>query len=178
MIRMAISAGDPLGTAREAIRAGADWIQIREKGLEARDLAAAVRAVLALPDLGGIQVLVNSRVDVALACGAHGAHLPAGEVPPERWRAVTPPGFRIGVSCHTLAEVRRAAAADYVQFGPVFAPLSKSSELAPRGLAGLARAARASRCPVLAVGGITAANLSACVDAGAAGIAAITVFRA
>lgn len=178
MLRMAITAGDPLATAREAIRAGADWIQIREKHLEARELAAVVRAVLALPERGGLEVLVNSRLDVALACGAHGVHLPAGDVPAARWRARTPPGFRLGVSCHTLAELRRAEGADYVVFGPVFAPLSKSSELTPRGLAGLARAARASAIPVLAVGGITEANAAACVQAGAAGIAAISLFRA
>ena len=177
MLRMAITAGDPLGTAQQALRAGADWIQIREKHLPARDLAALVRAVLALPNLGRTLVLVNSRVDVALACGAHGVHLPAADLPPARWRALTPPGFRIGISCHTLADLRRASSADYLLFGPVFAPLSKTSPLTPRGLAGLARAARAAPCPVLAVGGITTANAPACAAAGAAGIAAISLFR-
>ena len=153
----------------------ADWVQIRDKELAARELIAVVRR--AVHTMG--RVLVNSRVDVAIAGGAAGAHLPAGSIAPSMWRKITPPGFLIGVSCHDFEEVVRAEeeGADYVVFGPVFAPLSKTSELAPRGLEELARVSRAVRIPVLALGGITWENAEGCVEAGAAGVAGISMFR-
>ena len=163
-------AGIPLALSRKV-----DWIQIRDKNLPARDLLTLVRRVLEL----GTKVIVNTRMDVALAAGAAGLHLPAGSIPPSRWRAIAPPDFLIGVSCHTVDEVRSAEAegADYVFFGPVFAPLSKSSHLPPRGLNGLAEAARAVSIPVLALGGITQTNAEDCVLAGAQGIAGISLFQ-
>ncbi len=156
-------------------RADADWVQIREKDLSARALFDLVKAAIPL----GKKVIVNTRMDVALAAGAAGLHLPADSIPPDRWRAISPREFLIGVSCHTIGEVRRAAAqgADYVFFGPVFAPLSKSSRLAPRGLAGLRYAARSVRIPVFALGGITRDNADRCVEQGAAGIAAISLYQ-
>ena len=152
----------------------ADWVQIRDKELAARELIAVVRR--AVGTMG--KVLVNSRVDVAIAAGAAGVHLPAGSIAPSEWRGITPPGFLIGVSCHTRDEVVRAEqeGADYVLFGPVFAPLSKTSALAPRGLDELRRVSHAVKIPVLALGGITWENAEACVGAGAAGVAGITLF--
>jgi thiamine-phosphate pyrophosphorylase len=152
-----------------------DWVQIRDKDLPARELIEVVRRAM---EWGG-KILVNSRVDVAIAAGAAGAHLPAGSIAPEIWRAITPSGFLIGVSCHSLDEVVRAEreGADYALFGPVFAPLSKSSGLAPRGVAELSRIASAVKIPVLALGGITAKNAAECVEAGAAGVAGISMFR-
>jgi thiamine-phosphate pyrophosphorylase len=90
-----------------------------------------------------------------------------------------PAGFLWGVSCHSIDEVRAAEqeGAGYVVFGPVFAPLSKLSGLAPRGLDELARAARGVHIPVLALGGITRANAQSCVEAGAAGVAGISLFQ-
>ena len=158
---------------------GADWIQIRDKELPARGLLDLVRSVMALPNPHAARILVNSRVDVAIAAGADGAHLPAGSIAPETWRAIVPAGFLIGVSCHTMEEAIRAEreGADYVLFGPVFAPLSKTSDLPPRGLDELRRVSHAVRIPVLALGGITKDNARACLDAGAAGVAGITLFR-
>ena len=156
------------------VAAGVDWIQIREKGLSARELFDLVRAV------HGAKILVNSRVDVALAARASGAHLPSHSPPPRLWRAMTPPGFLMGVSCHSVEEVRQAEQedADYVVFGPVFPPLSKSTDLAACGLEALAGAASAVRIPVLALGGITWENAVSCMAVGAAGIAGISIFQA
>jgi thiamine-phosphate pyrophosphorylase len=159
--------------------AGVDWIQIREKDLSARDLLDLTWRALALPNPAGAKILVNTRVDMALAAGAAGVHLPAGSIPPLLWRTITPPGFLIGMSCHTVDEVRAAAAegADYVLFGPVFAPLSKGSDLAPRGLDALAEAAGSVNIAVLALGGITRDHIPACLAAGAAGVAGISLFQ-
>jgi thiamine-phosphate pyrophosphorylase len=158
-----------------ALRADADWIQIRAKNLSARDLLALVRIVLPRP----VKVIVNTRMDVALAAGAAGLHLPAGSIAPRRYRAIVPENFLIGVSCHIVDEVRRAAdeGADYVVYGPIFAPLSKPSDLPPRGLDGLSEAARAASIPVLALGGITRENAPSCIAAGASGIAGISFFE-
>ena len=162
-----------------AIGNGANWIQIREKDLSARELYDLTQQAIALAAPIGAKILVNSRFDVALAAGAAGVHLPAGSPRPESWRTLTPPGFLIGVSTHTLPELLAAQreGADYAVFGPVFPPRSKPSDLAPRGLAGLKQVARALKIPVLALGGIDEHNADECAAAGAAGIAAITLFQ-
>jgi len=170
---------DLLDNIARNLRAGVEWIQIREKDLSARELFDLTALVLELPNPQQSKILVNTRVDVALAAGANGAHLPGRSPAPQRWRACSPKGFLIGVSCHTLDEVRAAEqeGADYVMFGPVFAPRSKVTALEPRGLKGLAEAVRAVRIPVLALGGITHENTQDCMRAGAAGVAAISLFQ-
>jgi len=170
---------DLLDSIARNLHDGADWIQIREKDLVARDLYELVLAAMALPNPRGVAILVNTRVDVALAAGASGVHLPSGSPSPQYWREMVPKGFMIGVSCHTVDEVRSAGdeGADYVVFGPVFSPQSKISDLAPRGLDGLAQAVAVTQIPVLALGGVTEENTPLCVGAGAAGIAGISLFQ-
>lgn len=165
-----------------AIGAGADWIQVREKDLQARPLEALVRRALQASG-GRARIFVNDRLDVALAAGAAGVHLGETSLPVARiaaWRiAADRPEFAIGVSCHSAEAVLAAerAGADYAFFGPVFATPSKSSFGPPQGVERLAAACRGARIPVLAIGGITESNAAACLAAGAAGIAAIRMFQ-
>jgi thiamine-phosphate pyrophosphorylase len=171
-----------IASIERAVAAGVDWIQVREKNLEARPLEALVRRAVEISGRSA-RILVNDRLDVALAAGAAGVHLSETSLSIERmaaWRiAAGRPDFAIGVSCHSSEAVRAAerAGADYVFFGPVFATPSKTSFGRPQGLAQLAAACKDTRIPVLAIGGITELNAAECLAAGAAGIAAIRMFQ-
>lgn len=160
-----------LRAVERAVRDGVEMVQLREKDLSPRALYALTLDVMAL----GARVLVNDRLDVALAAGAHGVHLRSGSVPVERVLAVTPPGFLIGVSCHSAADVARAQGADFVVLSPVFA---KPGYAPPLGLERFAAIARAASMPVFALGGVTEENAAACLAAGAAGVAGISLFQA
>lgn len=153
---------------------GATMVQVRWKGGRAGEIADLARAlVAALP----VPVIVNDRVDVALAAGAAGAHLGWDDVPVEALRPHVPPGFLLGVSVGTPDEAARARAtsADYWSVGPCFASATKSDAgrpLGPEGFAALARLAPEG-VPVIAIGGVTAATAGAVAAAGAAGVAVI-----
>jgi len=152
-----------------------DLLQIREKDLIGRDLAVLVRRVLELVK-PRVRVLVNSRLDIALACGAHGVHLPAHSISPATVRRLAPPDFLIAVSCHSVEDVRRAAReqAGFALLAPIFATPGKGDAL---GLSVLSEAARSVAIPVLALGGVTENNIALCREAGAAGFAAIRYFQ-
>jgi thiamine-phosphate pyrophosphorylase len=154
--------------------AGIGALQIREKDLEDRplwDLTRQARAILPLP----ARVLVNGRLDVALAAGADGVHLPSDGVPVSALRERFGPGVLIGRSTHRVEEVKRARdeGADYVTFGPVYATPSKGP---PVGLAELERAVETGP-PVFALGGVTLPRFGELARAGAAGVAAIRLFQ-
>ena len=164
---------DSLEVAARAAREGVDLIQIRAKELSGRALTELVKSAVAV---AGRRVLVNTRTDVALACGAGGVHLPAHSIAPSTIRAITPPGLLIGVSCHTIEELQAAEreGADFAVFGPVFASLTKA--LTPIGIDAFRTAAQSVRLPVYALGGVTAENAELCIAAGAAGVAGISLF--
>ncbi len=170
--------GDLVTTIRAASFAGLDWIQIREKDLSGKEIRELTQQAVAL-SRPGVSILVNSRVDVALAAGVAGVHLPSDALPASAMRQLAPPDFLVGVSCHTVEEVRRAEAegADFAVFGPVFETTSKGPYGSPQGLRMLAEVCGRARIPVLALGGVTIENASGCLDAGAAGIAGISLFQ-
>jgi thiamine-phosphate pyrophosphorylase len=158
---------------------GVDWVQIREKDLAARDLVALTRQAVARVAPYGSRVLVNGRLDVALAAAAHGAHLPSHAPAPSDLRPAAPAGFLIAVSTHTLDEVRRAEreGADFVVFGPVYPTSSKPGLEDIPGLEGLRAACRAVDMPVAALGGIAPGRVASCADAGASAVAGISMFQ-
>jgi thiamine-phosphate pyrophosphorylase len=161
-----------------AVASGVDLVQVRDRELGGAALLAHVDALLAAARRGArargatVRVVVNRRVDVCLAAGADGAHLGWDAVPPAAARRLLGPAAWIGFSAHAPAELLGAGAGDatYAHLAPIFAPLSKAEERPPLGLDAL-RLACAAPHPVLAQGGITAANAATCLAAGAAGVA-------
>ena len=161
-------------------QAGVDLLQIREPDLSAAELSALVRDVRTrLADGGaGARLIVNERVDVALAAEADGVHLKSDSIPTALVRRYVPAGFLVGRSVHSVDEARAAEAdgADYLIFGTVFPSGSKPRGHRTAGLDALAGVAQAVRVPVLAIGGISLNTVAAAAEAGAAGVAAIGLF--
>jgi thiamine-phosphate pyrophosphorylase len=177
----------------EAARAGVDYIQLREKDISARELERlAHQVVQAVRDnSAATKLLINGRSDIALAAGADGVHLPAGELAASEVRALwiqcRERNFLLGVSAHTIADVRSAEeqAADFAVLAPIF-------EKAQTGTPGIGVEALRAACAgsqsagdketpgrfaVLALGGVTLLNARACIEAGAAGVAGIRLFQ-
>jgi thiamine-phosphate pyrophosphorylase len=186
-----------LGKIAEAVRCGVDYIQLREKDLSARELEALAReAVTIIHQIGrqttsnqrpATRLLINSRTDIALAVGADGVHLRSGDVPASEARSIwaqalarsSQPGARsplIAVSCHSKPDVMRAESegADFAVFAPVFEKDGHRAQ--PTGLDAL-RDACQGKIPVFALGGVALENGAGCLQAGAAGVAAIRLFQ-
>lgn len=189
----------------EAARCRVDYIQLREKDLRTGELEALARQAIHSVSLGTAnrqfeagpasaetrpRLLINSRTDVALATGADGVHLPSNDISPleirKVWQRCSASELLhesrrakpvVAVSCHNADEVAAASenGADFAVFGPVFEKRGKR-EVIPVGLEALRQACR-YKIPVLALGGVTLENASQCVEAGAAGIAAIRLFQ-
>jgi thiamine-phosphate pyrophosphorylase len=179
--------------------AGLDWVQIREKDLPGRELAALTREAVARRSTA--RIVVNDRLDVAVSESAGGVHLGEASLPVvdvAKWVNRSESGvvvsdhgaasqfpvaasgdFLIGASCHSLDGAKAAVrgGADYIFFGPVFATPSKAKFGEPQGAEKLAMVCSAVPVPVIAIGGITLENAGECIAAGAAGIAAIRLFQ-
>lgn len=172
-----------LQSMKRAGAAGVNWIQVREKDMPARELIdLARRATADVPRT--TKIIVNDRLDVAIAAGAAGVHLGAASIPiadAVRWCRAgnAPKDFLIGFSCHSLQEATAAglAGASYVFFGPVYNTPSKIEFGPPQGLKRLAEVCRGLKIPVLAIGGINEDNAAECLQAGASGVAAIRLFQ-
>lgn len=149
-------------------------VQLRARGVSGRALLAVARELRRVVSEAGQLLVVNDRVDVALAAGADGVHLPGAGIPPVDARALLGSGRLVAVSCHGAADVARArdAGADFATFGPVFDTPSKRRYGSPVGLDRL-REAAALGLPLLGLGGVDVSNASAVSGAGAFGVAAI-----
>lgn len=170
---------DTLRFVRAAVEAEVTLLQIREKSLPARVLYELVTRAAEITRDSKTRLLVNDRADIARAAGADGVHLTSQSLPARVVRDMFGPEFLIGVSTHSLDEARAArdGGADFVVFGPVFETESKRGFGAPQGLDKLREVADELRgFPVLAIGGISLENAGACFDAGASGVAAISLF--
>ena len=175
-----------LATVTHATRCGVDFIQLRENDLSAHDLEILAREIVQLRTENNklnTGVLINTRTDVALRCGANGVHLRSDDISPADARRLwtnSGGGARatIGASCHTRAEVARAAqeGADFAVFGPVFEKYKPGRSTRPTGLEILHEACQ-EKIPVIALGGVTLENAESCIRAGAAGIAGIRLFQ-
>jgi thiamine-phosphate pyrophosphorylase len=159
--------------------AGVDLVQLREKDLACRELLGLVKSAVELCRGSKTRIVVNDRLDMAIAAGAHGVHLGGQSAPPEAVRRHIDKNFLVGVSCHSMQEALKAEAggADYILLGPIFDTPSKRPYGPPLGLNKLSEVANHIRIPLLALGGITVARVRPCLDAGATGIAAIRLFQ-
>ena len=161
-----------------AIAGGIDLLQIREKDMGAGELLELVRAAREAVKRARsrCRIVVNDRLDVALAAGADGVHLPAEGLPIHEVKCRAKGRFVIGRSVHAPAEAREAAAAgaDYLFFGPVFETASKAAFGEPQGTPALRKLVGAVRLPVWAIGGISRETIAGLADIPVAGVAAIS----
>jgi len=169
-----------LDNIKRAIEAGVDFIQIREKDLSARELVSLARSAREMKRGHETKILVNDRLDVALAADLDGIHLGQSSVPAQQIHDKLPkPDFLLGVSTHSLEEVgaARKHGANFITFGPVFFTPSKAGYGDPAGLEALKKVCQFARIPVFALGGIDEKNYLECLLNGASGIAAIRLFQ-
>ena len=165
-----------LEQARFAVDARIDLIQLRERDLSSADLASFALDLLGVTRGSATRMVINDRIDVALACGADGVHLRGDSVAVAAARRLAPPPFLIGRSVHSVSEATAAADADYIVAGTIFPSLSKVQVGTGIGLEGLGAIVRSVSVPVLAIGGITIERAGDVAGTGASGIAAIGLF--
>lgn len=162
-----------------AAAAGATMVQVRERQFDDRVLLAFVREVIETVRSAGTLVLVNDRTDVALAAGADGVHLKSTAPSVTDVRRIVPEAFVVGRSVHSeaeAAEMESAGGCDYLLFGTVFPSASKAADHPVAGVAALNAVCNRVQLPVIAIGGISVERVRSVADAGAAGVAAISLF--
>lgn len=177
--RYGLSIDDLVVRAVNAVRAGVDVIQVRERDLPDGQLATLVREMVGVTAGTKTQVVVNDRADIAIVAGAAGVHLRGDSASASRVRPMAPEGFLIGRSVHSLADVDAAVAGggcDYLLFGTVFPSEGKPDGHPVAGLDALRQVCARSPLPVIAIGGMNERRAAAARDAGAAGVAAVGMF--
>ena len=177
----ALAGGRPLaGIVGRAVDGGVTCVQLRAKAATSRALLAQAQELLAILRPRGVPLIVNDRLDIALAAGADGVHVGQEDLPCDRVRRLAPPGFCVGVSVSSEAEARaaEAAGADYLGVSPVFDTPTKRDAPPATGLDGLRRIRAATRLPLVAIGGIHAGNCAAVRAAGADGLAVVSAIMA
>lgn len=159
-----------------AAQGGVTCVQLREKHLSSRDFHALALALMDLLRPLEIPLIINDRVDIALACGAQGVHLGQSDLPVTAARALLPPQVFIGWSVETMDEVAQSASlpVDYLGVSPVYATPTKTDTAAPWGLEGLQRVRTATPLPLVAIGGIHPHNAAAVLQAGADSLAVVS----
>lgn len=160
---------------------GASLIQLREKWLAPLEFYEQAKAAVAVAEQNGVQLIINDRVDVALAVRAHGVHLGQDDLPPDAARNLLGAEAIIGYSTHNIEQAIAATKLpiDYLAIGPIFATSTKSDTAPVLGLDGLRAVRRAiSDFPLVAIGGITLANARDVIEAGAGSVALIRALLA
>ncbi|MBI4571949.1 MAG: thiamine phosphate synthase [candidate division NC10 bacterium] len=172
--------GDLLGVVDLALHAGVRAVQLREKDLSTRDLYDLAGKLLAMTRAVGAMLLINDRVDVAMALSADGVHLTRRSLPPRETRELLGPARLIGISCHSPAEVQEAVdgGADFIVLGPIFETPSKAAFGPPLTTALLREARARTSLPILAIGGIRGSRVPEVMAAGADGVAVISAVMA
>jgi thiamine-phosphate pyrophosphorylase len=166
---------DHLGIAQAAVRGGATVVQFRDKMMTDAEFAATATRLLEITRPAGVPLIINDRVEIAIAVGAAGVHVGQHDAQVREVRRSLPANMIVGGSATNLAEAIEVsdAGADYLGVGPVFSTGSKADATPPMGTEELASICRAVRQPVVAIGGITPQNLEQIIKAGAAGAAVI-----
>jgi thiamine-phosphate pyrophosphorylase len=159
-----------------AVQGGVTCVQLREKHLGTRDFFAQAMVLKELLAPRNIPLVINDRIDVALACGAQGVHLGQSDMPVAQARRLLPPQVFIGWSVETLDDVARSATlpVDYLGVSPIHATPTKTDTQAPWGVEGLRKARSTTALPLVAIGGIHAGNARAVLAAGADGLAVVS----
>lgn len=176
-----LTRGRPLAdVVAAAVQGGVTCVQLREKQLGTREFLAQALILKALLAPQGIPLVINDRIDIALACGADGVHLGQNDLPPDEARKLLPPGVFIGWSVESMDDVQQSAAlpVDYLGVSPLFSTPTKTDTKDPWGLEGLAVVRAATPLPLVAIGGVHAGNARDVLRAGANGLAVVSAICA
>jgi thiamine-phosphate pyrophosphorylase len=165
-----------LSILKELVRGGAQWVQVRDKSTPPAELLRDLNQCAEFALSKKVTLIINDRCDLVLSCHAMGVHLGQEDLPPEAARAILGHKRVIGLSTHSLAQVRKASLrpVQYIGFGPIYGTLTKEHPFPPLGLQRLAQACKASSLPVVAIGGIGLDQVREILEAGAASIAIIS----
>jgi thiamine-phosphate pyrophosphorylase len=156
---------------------GATFVQLREKQMPTLEFYQEAKAAVSVAERNGVQLIINDRVDVALAVGADGVHLGQDDLPPDAARNLLGPTAILGYSTHNIEQALEAVTLpiDYLAIGPIFPTNTKSDTAPVLGLDGLRAVRRAiGDFPLVAIGGITQLNAREAIEAGADSVAVIS----